>query len=66
MRAVVNNRKCQGFGICKLAAPELFEVGEADGYAIVLKDPIPLSQADDAESAARQCPMEAIELLGGR
>jgi ferredoxin len=77
MKIRVNERKCQGFGMCANAAPDLFAVGENDGYAYLKIDSgdtagagahlrtadIPESAKESAGLAASLCPMEAIEIL---
>jgi ferredoxin len=63
MKAKIDERRCQGFGMCALAAPRLFEVGQRDGYAIALVDEIPADQIDAARAAVKECPMRAIKLV---
>ena len=63
MRIHIDETRCQGFGLCKLAAPDFFDVGDRDGYAIALVDRVPPGREDEAAAAARQCPMAAIALI---
>jgi ferredoxin len=63
MRIKIDERRCQGFGMCALAAPELFKVGERDGYAIALIEQPGAEQYEAAREAAAACPMSAIELI---
>jgi ferredoxin len=78
MKVRINERKCQGFGLCALAAPNLFVVGEFDGYAYIAlpkdsagTDPlsyvrvaaIPHDKLEAAKVAAENCPTHAIEIL---
>jgi ferredoxin len=62
MQVRVDEEKCQGHGLCRLSAPELFFAREEDGHAYV-KDPnVPVGQEDLATLAADSCPELAIEI----
>jgi ferredoxin len=76
MRIRINDRKCQGFGMCALAAPDLFGVGERDGYAYLKTsgndsrslDYLKVASISDgnmeaAKMAAENCPTQAIDIL---
>jgi ferredoxin len=77
MKIRIDERKCQGFGMCANAAPDVFAVGENDGYAYLKvgsgdeADPathlrtasINRSSEDVARIAIAVCPMQAIEAL---
>jgi ferredoxin len=77
MKIRINERKCQGFGMCASAAPDLFAVGENDGYAYLKVESgneagatahlriadISESSEEAAKLAVSLCPMEAIETL---
>jgi ferredoxin len=60
----IDERLCQGFGMCAIAAPELFKVGEKDGYAVALVSEVSPEQLEAAQAAVENCPMHAIELTG--
>jgi ferredoxin len=62
MKITIDERRCQGFGMCALAAPELFKVGEKDGYAVALVSEVTHEQIEAARAAVENCPMHAIEL----
>ena len=61
MRIEVDRTKCSGMGLCEVAAPAIFEVGE-DGQTHVLVDQV--SEADIAavEEAVANCPAMALSL----
>jgi ferredoxin len=61
MKAVVDQEKCIGCGLCAQVAPDVYEM-QGD-KAIVLSDNIPDDKADDAKNGADQCPVQAIEIL---
>jgi ferredoxin len=63
MRIKIDERKCQGFGMCAVTAPHLFKVGERDGYAVALVDEVKPEQMEIAQEAAASCPMSAIDLI---
>jgi ferredoxin len=62
MKIRIDERRCQGFGMCAIAAPELFAVGEKDGYAVALVSEVAPEQREAAQAAVENCPMHAIEL----
>lgn len=62
MRVRVDEEKCQGHGLCRLSAPELFLPREEDGHAYVTNDIVPDGQESPAELAAASCPELAIEI----
>jgi ferredoxin len=63
MKIKIDERRCQGFGMCALTAPDLFKVGEKDGYAVALVSEVAPEQAEAARAAVESCPMRAIELI---
>ena len=60
MRVSVDLDVCQGHGVCHMTAPDVFELDEEDGHAIVQQDPVPAGQEVDAQLAADSCPERAI------
>lgn len=62
MKVRVNEEKCQGHGLCRLSAPDLFFAREEDGHAYVKDENVPLEQEQLAELAADSCPELAIEI----
>jgi ferredoxin len=68
IRIVVDLELCGAHGMCEREAPELFRVVEnAEGYAHVqvLLETLPEAQRLRADSAARQCPNQALKLVEG-
>jgi ferredoxin len=73
MRVRVIEEKCQGHGLCRLSAPELFFAKEEDGHAYVKDEKgtraepdafvvVPTGQEDNAQLAEEGCPELAIEV----
>jgi len=62
MRVVVDEEKCQGHGLCRLSAPNLFFAREEDGHAYVKSEVVPPAQEELAQLAAESCPELAIEV----
>ena len=62
MKLRLDPNKCQGFGLCVVAAPELFGLGENDGYGFVRREEIAAELRERAELAVDACPMRAIEI----
>jgi ferredoxin len=62
MKVTIDDDRCQGHGLCRISAPDLFFAREEDGNAYV-KDPVvPAGREDDAQLAADSCPELAIEI----
>ena len=61
MRVIVNEH-CQGHGLCRLSAPDLFFAREEDGNAYVNDETVPPGREDDVQLAADSCPELAIEV----
>ena len=62
MRVSVDLTACQGHGVCHMSAPDVFELDETDGHAIVQVDPVPAELEDQAQLAADSCPERAISV----
>jgi ferredoxin len=59
---VIVNEHCQGHGLCRLSAPDLFFAREEDGNAYVKDENVPPGREDDVQLAADSCPELAIEV----
>lgn len=64
MRVVVDRDKCLGVGLCEVAAPDYFEVGE-DGYSITRKSGVAEPDLAKVRGAVDNCPMQALRLEEG-
>lgn len=62
MKVRVIEDKCQGHGLCRLSAPELFFARDEDGHAYVKDENVPAGQEELAQLAAESCPELAIEV----
>lgn len=63
MRAVIELATCQGYANCVVEAPDLFDVDDETGKAIVLVDEFAANLAEDAQRAADNCPVSAITIV---
>ena len=63
-RVAVDLDTCQGYANCVMVAPDIFDIDEQTGTAIVLQETPDDSLRATAEDAARQCPTEAITVEG--
>lgn len=62
MRVTLDLEKCQGYICCVVAAPEVFDVDDDTGLA-VLKDSAPDERLRaKVEQAVRDCPTDAIAM----
>jgi len=59
VEVVVDRTKCSGMGLCEVAAPTVFEVGD-DGQTHVLVDPVPEEDIAAVEDAVANCPAAAL------
>lgn len=62
LRVVLDLDRCQGYANCVVAAPEVFDIDEATGTAILLEQTPDEALRAAVEDAVRQCPTEAISL----
>jgi ferredoxin len=61
MNVGVDVSKCQGYGNCALAAPDVFDVDES-GTVVLLVDAIPADREADVKQAVRECPTGALTI----
>jgi len=62
MKIRVLEDRCQGHAICVITCPELFELREEDGHAIVPSPDVPRELEHSAREARDSCPEQAIEI----
>jgi len=62
MRVSVDLEACQGHGVCHMSAPDVFDLDDLDGHAIVVADPVPRELEADAQLGAESCPERAISV----
>jgi ferredoxin len=62
LRVGLDLDRCQGYANCVVAAPEVFDIDEATGTAILLQPTPDEALRAAVEDAVRQCPTEAISL----
>jgi ferredoxin len=62
VRVHVDENRCQGHGLCRLSAPDIFFAREEDGNAYVLSEVVPPGKEDETQLAADSCPELAIEV----
>jgi ferredoxin len=61
MKVKVDTEKCSGIGLCEVAAPAVFEIGD-DGQARAI-DPEPSEEERAAvEQAVTDCPTGALSI----
>ncbi|WP_411152573.1 ferredoxin [Streptomyces sp. A30] len=57
----VDESRCDGFGFCEQAAPEVFGLDD-DGVVTILVAEVPDELAEKAEAASRACPVAALRI----
>ncbi len=62
VRVTVDLEACQGHGVCNMSAPNVFELDDEDGHAIVVADPVPPELEAAAQLGADSCPERAISV----
>lgn len=65
LKVLVDLTACQGYACCMMAAPELFDLDDDSGKAVLLSDDPPEDQRSRAADAARACPARAITVENG-
>ena len=63
MKVAVDLDACQGYLTCVQAAPEVFDVDEAEGKVVVLQLRPGDEHLAETETAVRACPAQALFLL---
>lgn len=61
MNIKVDRTKCVGLGLCEMAAPDHFEVGD-DGKLILLNATFTEDERRAVEEAVRSCPTAALRV----
>ncbi|MEU1692609.1 ferredoxin [Streptomyces sp. NPDC005774] len=59
MKILVDLDKCQGYGNCVMAAPEVFDLSEAGKVVVLDTD---TSDVASLRQGVRECPAHALEL----
>ena len=62
MRIVVNRELCESNGVCVTVAPDLFVIDERDKLHVLVEQPSP-DQLENAKTAVRRCPRNALSLV---
>ena len=60
MRVKVDDRCCQGHGLCNVEVPEIFKLRDEDGHAYVEGPEVPTGLQDAVRRAGANCPEQAI------
>lgn len=60
MKVSIDTAKCVGHGMCRLAAPEIFDLSDDDGHGFVLMEEVPPGLEEAVEQAQRGCPEDAV------
>lgn len=63
MRVRVDLSRCQGYGNCVAAAPDVFDLAE-NGLVLLLDEEPSDDRADDVLQAEKMCPVQAITVEG--
>jgi ferredoxin len=61
MKLLLDRGKCQGYGNCVMAAPDVFDVDET-GHVVLLiaTDDLPDDRTAEIKQAVRDCPVAAL------
>ncbi|MBV9516103.1 MAG: ferredoxin [Mycobacteriaceae bacterium] len=60
MKVRVDGERCQGHTLCKMIAPDSFELNDIDGCSSPVTEDVPAELADAVREAAHSCPEQAI------
>jgi ferredoxin len=61
-RVVLDLDTCQGYANCVMVAPEVFDIDEQTGVAVLLQENPDDSLRQAVEDAVGQCPTESISI----
>jgi ferredoxin len=61
MKVGVDTAKCSGIGMCEVAAPAVFEIGD-DGQSRAVDPEPPEDERAAVEQAVRDCPTGALSI----
>jgi ferredoxin len=61
MKVAVDTSKCSGIGLCEVAAPAVFEIGD-DGQSRAVDSEPPEEERAAVEQAVRDCPTGALSI----
>ena len=61
MKVRVDTSKCRGIGLCEIAAPTVFEVGE-DGQSHAINPEPSEDERAEVEQAVHDCPTGALSI----
>jgi ferredoxin len=61
MKLLLDRVRCQGYGNCVIAAPDVFDVDDC-GHVVLLiaADDLPDDRTADIKQAVRDCPVAAL------
>ncbi|NBE50017.1 ferredoxin [Streptomyces boluensis] len=65
LQITVDLEGCKGYACCMMEAPELFDIDDETGKAILLEERPSADRAEEAERAARSCPASVILVRNG-
>jgi ferredoxin len=62
IRVEVDRSRCEGYGFCEQAAPELLRLDD-QGELVIVQAEAPNDLAGKAQAAARLCPVAALRIV---
>lgn len=62
MKIRVEPERCQGHGLCRLAAPEVFGQDEQEGHVVILQPEVPPELEAAARAGVDGCPERALRI----
>lgn len=65
LKVLIDLTACQGYACCLMEAPELFDLDDDSGKAVLRIDDPPEHHRSRAVDAARACPARAITIEDG-
>jgi ferredoxin len=60
MRVILDTQNCQAYANCLMTAPEVFDLDEEKGIAIIKQENPPEDLRSAVEEAVRSCPVQAL------
>ncbi|GAA3938459.1 ferredoxin [Microbacterium soli] len=63
MQVRVDQKVCQGHGVCLMMAPGIFDIDDETGLSYVMKQPVTEEERRAALAARGNCPERAIRII---
>ena len=64
MRVILDTQNCQAYANCMLTAPDVFDLDDENGIAIIKQENPAEDLRSAVQEAVRSCPVQALSIEG--